>query len=166
MILSPVKAQLDGSNITDNLPKSSCHTNLNYSKPYMFILQKVKKPPNIFCTHLLFASAIIAISICLFLHRISRLIKVKLIWIRVTTAEFSRKASELGGRTQIKLISVIRQERSLPKTIPKLFPFYSAQFLRLEYTTDYLQKWNPQNKFVFDYDGSSVILYNSANDHI
>ena len=52
MILSPVKYQPDGSNVTEMLPKSSWNTHINNSKPYMFISQEMKKPPYGFCTHL------------------------------------------------------------------------------------------------------------------
>ena len=109
----------------------------------MFILQKVKKPPNGFCTYLLFASAIILIFGGLFLHRISRIIKVKMNWIRVTTAEFSGKTAETGGITQIQVRSVRRQERSPPKATPKVYPSYYAKFQSIGYATYYLQSWNP-----------------------
>ena len=56
--------------------------------------QKVKKPPDGFCNHLFFASVIILIFDGLFLHRISRLSKVKKNCIRITTTEFSREKAE------------------------------------------------------------------------
>ena len=37
MILSPVKAQTDGINVTKYLPKRSWHIHLKHSKPYIFI---------------------------------------------------------------------------------------------------------------------------------
>ena len=70
IILSPVKYQLDGINVTENILKISCHTYLKHSKPYIFILQKVKKPPDGFLTHLLFSSANILTFGGLFLHKL------------------------------------------------------------------------------------------------
>ena len=61
MIMSPVKAKPDGSNVTEILLNSSWKTRLKYSKAYIFILQKVKTPSDGFCTHLFFVSEIILI---------------------------------------------------------------------------------------------------------
>ena len=47
-------------------------------------------------THLFFASAIILIFSDIFLHRISRLLKVKLKRIRVPTDDFSRQKCRTG----------------------------------------------------------------------
>ena len=91
IILSPVKSQPDGRNVTEIIPKRSCPTHLKKSNPYMFILQTVTKPPYGFCTHLFFASGIILIFGGLFLHRISKIIKVKLNWLRVPTTESARQ---------------------------------------------------------------------------
>ena len=91
MILSPVKAQPDGSNVTEILIKISWDTHLKHSKPYIFILQTVKKPPYGFCTRLFFASSTILRFCGLFLHRIYRLLKVKLGCLRVSTTDFSIK---------------------------------------------------------------------------
>ena len=67
MILSILKARSDGRNMTEIIPKRSWHTHLKHDKPYMFILQKVKNPPDGFFTNLFFASAIILIFCGLFL---------------------------------------------------------------------------------------------------
>ena len=91
MILSPVKAQPYGSNVTEILLKRSWHTHLKHSKPFMIILQKLKKTPDGFFSHVFFASAINLTFGGLFLHRLSRLIKVKLNWLRVPTSDFARK---------------------------------------------------------------------------
>ena len=56
MILIPVKYQPDGSNVREIIFKISWHEHIKHSKPYTFILQKVNKPPDGFCTHLFFAS--------------------------------------------------------------------------------------------------------------
>ena len=57
MILSPVKSQPFGITVTDILLKSSCNKYLKHFNPYIFILQKVKKPPYRFFTYLFFASS-------------------------------------------------------------------------------------------------------------
>ena len=66
MVLSTVKTQPDGRNVTEILLKISWNTHLKHYKPYMFILQKVNKPPYGFCTNLFFASAIILIFVVYF----------------------------------------------------------------------------------------------------
>ena len=91
MIISPVKYQLDGSNLTEILLKSSCHTHLKHSKPYMFILQQLKKPPDGSFTRLFFASSIILIFGAFILHGLSRLLKLNINCIRVSTTDFERK---------------------------------------------------------------------------
>ena len=91
MIMIPVKSQPDGSNFREIILKISWHTQLKYSKPYTFILQKVKNLPDGLCTHLFFASSIILIFGDIFLHRLSRIIKVKIKWIRLPTTDFVRQ---------------------------------------------------------------------------
>ena len=91
MIISPLKTQPYGSNVTEILLKSSWHTHLKYSNPYILILQITKKPPDGFFTHLLFASTIILIFGGLFSHRISRLIKVNINCLSVPTTESERQ---------------------------------------------------------------------------
>ena len=91
IIISPVKSQQDGSNVTEILLDGTWNTHLKHSKPCIFILQKLKNPPYGFCNHLFFFSAIILIFGGLFLHRIYRLITVKLNWLRVTTTDLVKK---------------------------------------------------------------------------
>ena len=91
MIISPVKYQLDGRNVTEIILKISCHTHLKHSEPCMFILKKLKKPPDGLFTNIFFASAIILIFGGLFLHRLSRLLKFNLNWIRVPKTDFERQ---------------------------------------------------------------------------
>ena len=88
MILSPGKAQPYGINNIEIIFKRSWHTHLKHSKPYTFILQKVNNPSDGFYTHLLFVSAIILIFVGLCLHRLSRLLRVNLNWLSVTTTDF------------------------------------------------------------------------------
>ena len=83
MIIIPVKYQLYGRNVTEIILKISCHIHLKHSKPYMFVLPKLKNPPDGFFTHLFFASAIILIFGGLFLHRLSMLLKFNPNRIRV-----------------------------------------------------------------------------------
>ena len=67
------------------------NTHLKHSKPYTFSLQKVKKPPDGFCTNIVFASETILIVGGLFLHKISRPLKANIKWIRVPRTEFKRQ---------------------------------------------------------------------------
>ena len=78
MILSTVKAQHGGINVIEMIIKSSWNIHLKHSKPYIFILQKAKKPPYGFFTYIFFSSERILIFGGLLLHRIFRLLKVKL----------------------------------------------------------------------------------------
>ena len=87
MITGPVKSQQYGRYVREILLKISWNTQLKHSKPCKIILQKVKKPPDGFYTCIFFASAIILIFGGLFLHRLSRLLKVNLKWIRVKTTD-------------------------------------------------------------------------------
>ena len=61
MIINTVTHQQDGRNVRGIILKSSWHTYLENSKSYIFILHKVKKPPDEFCNYTFFASAIILI---------------------------------------------------------------------------------------------------------
>ena len=101
MIISTVKYQPDGINVIEILLKSSWYTHQKHFKTYLFILQKVKNPPDGFCTNLFFASATILQFGGLFLHMISRILNIKLNWTRVPINDFARKIEELGGRIQI-----------------------------------------------------------------
>ena len=91
MIISTVKVQLDGSNVIEIPLKSSWYTGLKYPKPYIFISQKVKKPPDEFSLISSLSRETILLLFCLILHNISRLLKVNPNWIWVTTIKFSRK---------------------------------------------------------------------------
>ena len=48
MILSSEKYLKSRSNVTEIILKRSWHTQLKHFKPYMLILQKVKKPQDVF----------------------------------------------------------------------------------------------------------------------
>ena len=111
IISSPVKSQPDGINVRENLLKISWHTHIKNSKPYTFILQKVKNPPDGFCTHILFVPSIILIFGGLFLHSIFRIIKVKLTWIRATKTDFERQKI-ITRRYNSKYFKPSRKERN------------------------------------------------------
>ena len=121
------------------------HTPKN-SETYTFILQKTKKPPDRFFTHILFVSTTILIVGGIFFHSLSRIIKFNIKWIRVPTTDLARKKKEPGGITQIQVNPVGRQEISLSKYTPKTDPLYSAKFQRIGYFTCSLKDWNTQNK--------------------
>ena len=97
---------------------------VEFLKPYMSILQKLKKRPDGFFTHLFFASAIILIFGALILHRLSRLLKYNRNLIRLPKLSLQDKNVEPGEITQIQSIPVGRQERSLPKATPKIDTFF------------------------------------------
>ena len=88
IILSTVKDQPYGINFKGILLNISWHTHQKNSNPYTFILQKLRNYPDVFYTHLLFASAIIQILSGVFLHRLSRIIKFNIKWVRLTTTYF------------------------------------------------------------------------------
>ena len=58
---------------------------------FTYILQKSKKPPGGLYNNLFFASETILIFGGLFLHRLSRLLKIKFNWIKVTKTELERQ---------------------------------------------------------------------------
>ena len=97
--------------------------------------QKFNKPLDGFFTHLFFTSSNNLIFGGLFLHRLSRLLKLNFNCIRVPTTDFAKKKSEPGGRTQIQVCSVGRQDISLPKATPKIHPLFYVQFQNIGYPT-------------------------------
>ena len=112
----------------------------------MFILQKLKKPPDRFFTHLFFASAIILIFGGLFLHRLSRLLKFNLNWIRVPKTDFARQKFRNRRDNQNSSNPIWKVRKKPPKGHTKNRPFFSAKFQRIGYATYYIQEWDPQKK--------------------
>ena len=121
MIISPLKAQPDFINVTEILLKSSWRTHLKNSKPYIFILQKVKSPQNEVFTHLFLDSSII-----LFLHRLYRLLKVKLNRLRVPTNAFSGKKSITRRENPNSSNLSSKARKKPPKDHTKNRPFVSC----------------------------------------
>ena len=103
MIISTLKNQPYRSNVTEILLKSYWKKHLKQFKTYMFILQKVKKPLDVFFTNFFIASEIILILGVLFLYSLSRLLKVKSKWLRVQKTDSERKKSEPRGRNKIQV---------------------------------------------------------------
>ena len=101
----------------------------------------MNKPQEVFFTRILYASEIILIFGGLFLHRLSRILKVNIYWIRVPTNEISIKNAKPVKRIQIKVISVRQQERITPKATPEIEHF-SAQFQIIQYYKYSLKEWN------------------------
>ena len=77
------------------------HTSKQF-QPHMFILQKLKNPPNVFFTHLFFASAIIQIFSGLFLHRLYKLLRVNINWIRVPKPDVAKESQNQEGESKFK----------------------------------------------------------------
>ena len=91
MILSSVKYQPDGNNVTKIILKISFKTHLKHSNPYMFISKKVKKPPDGFFTHLFFALATILLFGVFSLNMLPKIIKVKPNYLRLPITDFTRQ---------------------------------------------------------------------------
>ena len=137
-----------------------------HSKMYTFILQLFKKPPDGFCTHPLFASSITLIFGGLFLHRISRILKAKLDWLKMPTIEFSRQKCvtkrENPNSSKLSWMEIKKPPKGHTKNIPFVFCTISKSRIchilspRVEYSY----------QVGFDSDGSSVIVDNSYNAHI
>ena len=88
----------------------------------------MKNPPDEFCTHLFFASAIILIFGGLFLHILSRLIKFNTNCLRVPTTDFARQkyTTRRDNPNSSKLSwKVIKKP---PKGHTKKIPFFMNNF--------------------------------------
>ena len=123
-MLIPVKYQAYGINVTEIIPKSSWHTHLKHYKPYMFILQKLKKPQNGLCTNLFFDSEIILIFGGLFLYILSRLLKLKLNWLRVITTDFTRQKHRTRRENPNSSKLSWKARKKPPKANTKNRPFF------------------------------------------
>ena len=126
MILSPVKAEPDGKSFIEVLLKSSWHRHLKHSKPYTFIKKRLKKPPNGLCNLLLFASAKILIFGGLFIHRISRILKFKLNWLRVPTTDFARQKLTTMMENPCSSNVIWKARKNPSKGHPKNRPLFPA----------------------------------------
>ena len=90
--------------------------------------------------HLFFESATILIFSGIFLHRLYRIPKFKIKWIRVPTTEFSRKKQRTRRNKPNQLKPVGGKERSFPKATPKIDPLSTGIFQRIgydKYSTQY-----------------------------
>ena len=106
----------------------------------------MNKPPYGFCAHLFFVSTIILIFGGLFLHRLYRLLKVKINCLRVSTTEFDRKKFRTRRYNPNPINLSWKARKNPPKGKTKNRPFFSAQFQRTGYVTHYLQERNTHNK--------------------
>ena len=135
------------------------HTPKTFQSIHIYFT-KTEESSRWICTHLFFVSSIILVFGGLFLHRLSRLLKVYIKWLRVPTTEFVRKNAELVQRIQIQVNPVVRQEISLPKATPKTYPLFSAKFQIIGYDTYSLQEWNPTNNLILTLMGHKSSLIN------
>ena len=126
----------------------------------------MKKPPYVFCTHILFASAIILIFGSLFLHSISKPLKFNPNWLRATTTYFARKKfrSRRDNPNSIKLSCKSIKKPLKVHTKNRTFLFCKISKDRIFHILSSRVKSSDQ--VIFDSDGSSVIVDKSANDHI
>ena len=88
----------------------------------------MKKPPDGFCTHIFFASAIILILSGIFLHRLSRIIKVELKLIRVPTTEFSRQKFRNRRHKPKSITPSWKSIKRLPNVTPKTDYLFTSNF--------------------------------------
>ena len=119
----------------------------------------LKKYPDGFCNHIFFASAIILIFGGLFLRRLSRLLKFKLGFLRVSTTDLTRRENK------IQVSSVGRQERILRKATPKIYLFF-CKISKYRICHILSSRVEPPEQIRFQSYGSSLIVDNSANVQI
>ena len=123
----------------------------------------MKKPPDGFFIHLLFASETVQIFGGLFLHRISGILKVKLKWLRVPTTYFAR----LKFRTRKENPNPSKPSWKIRKNPPKghtknrCFVFFTISKGRIFNIISSRVEFSEQ--VGFDSDGSSVIVDKSEN---
>ena len=166
MLISPVKYQPYGINIEYILPKRACHTHLKHSNPYTFILQKLNKPSDILCTHIFFASEIILIFSGVFVHRISRILKVNLKWIRVTAIDFSRqKHITRGGNPKSEKPSW-KARNEPPKCHTKNRPFVYCTISKDRICSILSSRVKSSDHILFYSYVSTDIVDNYENSHI
>ena len=139
IILGPVKAQPHVINVTEILLKISWHTHLNYSKTYIFILQKVKNPPDGFFFHIFFALSIILIFCGLFLHRLFSILKSNINWIRETTSDFSKQKFITRRENPSSINISCKLRKKPPKGHTKIDPLFSKKIQWIGYDTYSLQ---------------------------
>ena len=63
----------------------------NTLKSLLVHYTKVNNPPDGFCTNILFVSAIILIFGCIFIHRLSKIFKVKLKCLKAPTVYYAKQ---------------------------------------------------------------------------
>ena len=80
---------------------------------------------------------------------LSRLLKVNLNWIRVTTTEFSRKNYRTNRDNQNSSKLSWETINKTPKGHTKIYPLFSVQFQSIGYAKYSLQEWNPKKKLDF-----------------
>ena len=99
-------------------------------------LKKMKKPPDEYCTRIFFALSTILIFGVTYLHRLYRILKGDIRFIRVPKMTLKEKKSEPGDRFKIQVNPVGRQEISLPKDTPKntLFIMHNLKGLHMKNT--------------------------------
>ena len=96
-------------------------------------LKKVKNPPDRFCASLFFDSSIVLILGGLFLHRLYRILKFNLNWLRVPTTDFSRQKIRTRRENPNSGKLIWKARKKPPKVHTKNRPFFSAQFQRIGY---------------------------------
>ena len=93
-------------------------------KQFQFILKKVKKPPDGFCTRLFFALEIIVISSGFFLHRLSRILKIKLNWLSVPKTDFARQKFRTRRYNPTSSKPGWKASKKPPRGHTKIDPFF------------------------------------------
>ena len=141
------------------------HTPKTFQDVHIF-LQKVKKPPDGFFNNIFFASAIILLFCGLFLHRLSRILKFKLKWVRAQKTDFSRQKfrNRRDNPNSSKPIWKARKKPLKDHNKNRIFVLCTIS----NYITCHIlfSRLKSSEQVVFEYYGSSVIVDNSANYYI
>ena len=127
----------------------SWYTHLKNSNSYTFILQKLKKPPDGLFANIFFASEIILNFSGIFLHRLSRILKFKINWLRVPTTNFSKQKCRTRRENPKSIKPSCKARKKTPKFHTKIYPLSTVQFQRIEYATYSLQYYNLWGKLDF-----------------
>ena len=118
----------------------------------------MKKPPDGFCTLLFFASATILIFVGIFLHRLSRLIKVNLKWIRLPKTDSARQKCIIRRYNTNKSKPSWKARNKPRKCHTKTRPFVFCTISKYGMFQILSSRVESSEKVGFDSYGSSVIF--------
>ena len=123
-------------------------THTSKTRCLIHFFQKLKKFPDGFCTRLYFDSSIILLFCGSFLHRLYRLLKLKLKWLRVKTTEFVRQKIITKRENPHSNKPSWKKRKNTPKATPKIDLLFSARIQRIGYVTDSFQECNTETSWI------------------